>query len=114
MDDFVFRKDDFQKSNQLLQNAPVSPSSGRVLPPVPMPHVPPPMASTTAGINMMPRSLRRVPMPMQYHMSPTTGAGYGGAYNSYSYNRPYMNMNMGGYNPYSSYGQHMPNQFQNP
>lgn len=42
-----------------------------------------------------------------------TGAGYGGAYNGYPY-RSYMNMNMGGYNPYNSYGQPMPNQFQNP
>lgn len=78
--------------------------------------VPPLINSTASTTTANHRNIRRVTMPMQY-MPPTTSSEFGrlgGAYNSFPF-RPYMNMNLGGgYSPYSSYGQPMQNQFQNP
>lgn len=107
----------FQKSNPVLRNTQVGPLSGNVAPPMPslttMPTSPLPPATnqnTAAGINMVPRNYRRV--PVQYAPS-TTNPTYNGAYGNYPINRPYMNMG-GGYNPYGAYGQSITNQFQNP
>lgn len=80
----------------------------------------PSLVNTTAPTNMLPRSYRRVSMPVQQQYLPSTvNSPYAaGTYPLHVPSRPYVNMNMGGfnsgYNPYSSFGQPMTSQFQNP
>lgn len=102
-----------------MQNAQTGAGPGRVAPPMPTVtagQVPPisVTTATTAQNTAMPRNYRRVTVPLQQYMNSASAASYGGAYNNYPYSRNYMNMNMGGYSPYSSYGQPMMNQYQNP
>lgn len=106
-----------------MHNAQTGAGPGRVAPPMPTTtagQVPPiSVTTTTAAQNtVLPRNYRRISMPLQQYMNSATAASYGGAYSNYPYNRNYMNMNMnmnmGGYSPYSSYGQPMMNQYQNP
>ncbi|XP_050544790.1 peroxisomal membrane protein PEX13 isoform X2 [Daktulosphaira vitifoliae] len=102
------------KSNPLLQNIQINPSAGRVAPPLPRSNV---QVSTTLSTpsttttNAPQINYRNVAMPMSY-MPSTVGATYNNPYGGYPYSRSFMNMN--GFNPYSSFGQSMPNQYQNP
>ncbi|XP_050420685.1 peroxisomal membrane protein PEX13 isoform X2 [Adelges cooleyi] len=116
MDDPQLNLNDlWQKSNQLFQHDQMGFGPGRVAPPLPVasglrvPSSSPAPRITTTQVPQ--RSYRRVQMPVSY-MPSTMGASYGGSFGSYPYGRSLMNM--GGYSPYSSYGQSMTNQYQNP
>lgn len=114
----LFRNNFTPNSNKKLQNKQTAPLPGKVLPPITITSTHTPLAntvtSTTAGagvhnVNMLPRNYRRVPsMPIQYIPS-TVNSGYTGAFSNNPYsNRPYnmgYGMNIGGYNPYSSFEQ---------
>lgn len=68
--------------------------------------------TVTAANNVLPRNSGRATMPMQYLDVSKSDSMYEG-YNAYNSKRSYLNINIGGYSPYSLYGQPTTNQYQN-
>lgn len=106
-------------ANHLLQNAQVGPPPPcRVPPPIPATMANSSRINTgapvTSNANAIRNGYRRVAVPPVSYSPSTIGSGYYGGYNNFPYSRPYMNMNMGGYSPFNSYGQSANNQYQNP
>lgn len=96
----------------MLQNIPTGAvGPGRVAPPITTTSTLPLVSSPKNPPNLNGQRSQRRGIPTQYTI-PNNVNTYGGAYNNYPYN-----MNMGGFNPYSMYGQPTNltnNSYQNP
>lgn len=117
---FIFSNNIIQRSTQLLQNIQTGAAvPARVAPPMTTTSTHPPITSPNHPLNSgVPRVHRRATnsIPTQYSIPSIPGIpsnAYNGQFNNYGY-RGMTNMNIGGFNPYNTFGQLPNTPFTNP